>query len=43
MLTNMGAGMAAETLSHAHTLHTAQATAATAARLLAAIVPALDL
>ena len=43
MLTNMGAGMAAETLSHAHTLHTAQATAATAARLLAAIVPALQL
>ena len=43
MLTNMGAGMAAETLSHAHTLHTAQATAATATRLLAAIVPALQL
>ena len=43
MLTNMGAGMAAETLSHAHTLHTAQATAATASRLLAAIVPALQL
>ena len=43
MLTNMGAGMAAETLSHAHTLHTAQATAATASRLLAAVVPALRL
>ena len=43
MLTNMGAGMAAETLSHAHTLHTAQATVATAMRLLAAIVPALAL
>ena len=43
MLTNMGAGMAAETLSQAHTLHTAQATAATASRLLAAIVPALQL
>ena len=41
MLTNMGAGMAAETLSHAHTLHTAQATAALAARLLAVVVPAL--
>ena len=41
MLTNMGAGMADETLSHAHTLNTAQATAATAARLLAVIVPAL--
>ena len=43
MLTNMGAGMATETLSHAHTLRTAQATAATATRLLAAIVPALQL
>ena len=42
MLTNLGAGMAPQTLSHAHTLHTAQATAALAARLLAAIVPALD-
>ncbi len=41
MLTNMGAGMATETLSHAHTLHTAQATAARAARLLAVVVPAL--
>ena len=41
MLTNLGAGMADETLSHAHTLNTAQATAATAARLLAAVVPAL--
>jgi len=41
MLTNMGAGLSAETLSHAHTLHTAQATAALAARLLAAVVPAL--
>ncbi len=43
MLTNMGAGMAAETLSHAHTLQTAQATSAVAARLLAAIVPVLAL
>ena len=43
MLTNMGAGMAKETLSHAHTLHAAQASAATATRLLAAIVPALVL
>ena len=42
MLTNLGAGMAPQTLSHAHTLHTAQATAALAARLLAAVVPALD-
>ena len=43
LLTNMGAGLSTETLSHAHTLHTAQASAATAARLLAAIVPALQL
>ena len=42
MLTNLGAGMDSQTLSHAHTLHTAQATAALAARLLAVIVPALD-
>jgi len=41
MLTNMGAGLSAETLSHAHTLHTAQATADTAARLLAAVLPRL--
>jgi purine-nucleoside phosphorylase len=41
MLTNMGAGLSAETLSHAHTLHTAQASADTAARLLAALLPAL--
>jgi purine-nucleoside phosphorylase len=41
MLTNMGAGMADENLSHAHTLNTASATAETAARLLAAVVPAL--
>ncbi len=41
MLTNMGAGMTTQTLSHAHTLHTAQATAALAARLLAAVVPAI--
>ena len=43
MLTNMGAGMADEALSHAHTLSSASATAATAAKLLAAIVPALVL
>ena len=43
MLTNMGAGMAKETLSHAHTLQAAQASAGTATRLLAAIVPALVL
>ena len=43
MLTNYGAGMADESLSHAHTLATADATAALAARLLAAVVPALVL
>ena len=43
LLTNMGAGLSTETLSHAHTLHAAHASAATAARLLAAIVPALQL
>ncbi len=43
MLTNMGAGLSAETLSHAHTLHTAQAAAAQAALLLSAVVPALVL
>jgi purine-nucleoside phosphorylase len=41
LLTNFGAGMADEALSHAHTLQAAQAGAALAARLLAAIVPAL--
>ena len=42
MLTNLGAGMDDQALSHAHTLHTARATAALAATLLAAIVPALS-
>lgn len=42
LLTNLGAGMADETLSHAHTLATAQATAALAARLLTLVVPALS-
>jgi len=37
----MGAGLSTETLSHAHTLNTAQATAETAARLLAAVLPVL--
>lgn len=41
MMTNMGAGMADETLSHAHTMHTAAAAAGTAAALLAAVVPAV--
>lgn len=43
MLTNMGAGMEAETLSHAHTLNTAAAAADDATRLLAAVIPALEL
>ena len=41
MLTNMGAGLSDEALSHAHTLHTAQGAADNAARLLTAIVAAL--
>ena len=41
MLTNMGAGMSSQALSHAHTLQIAQATAALAARLLAVVVPAI--
>ncbi len=43
MLTNLGAGMADQPLSHAHTLATARACADTAARLLAAVLPALRL
>jgi purine-nucleoside phosphorylase len=42
MLTNMAAGMAAETLSHAHTLATAQAGSARAVELLAAVVAGLE-
>ena len=41
MITNMGCGMEAEALSHAHTLATAAATADLAARLLTALVPVL--
>ena len=41
MFTNYAAGMSDESLSHAHTLATASATAALAQRLLAAVVPAL--
>ncbi len=41
MFTNYAAGMSDEALSHAHTLATAQATAALAARLLSVVVPAL--
>lgn len=43
MLTNMGCGMEAEVLSHAHTLHTADATRDTASKALQAIIPALQL
>ena len=43
LMTNMAAGMEAETLSHAHTMATAQAAAAKATALLAAVVPALEL
>jgi len=41
MFTNYAAGMSGQVLSHAHTLATAQATAALAQRLLAVVVPAL--
>lgn len=43
MMTNMGAGMEAETLSHAHTMATAQAASARAVALLQAIVAQLEL
>ncbi|MEO5733418.1 MAG: purine-nucleoside phosphorylase [Rubrivivax sp.] len=43
MMTNMGAGMEAETLSHAHTLATATAAADRAVALLAAVVGALQI
>jgi purine-nucleoside phosphorylase len=43
MLTNMGCGMEAEVLSHAHTLNTAEATALTATRALQEIIPALTI
>jgi purine-nucleoside phosphorylase len=42
MLTNMGCGLSDETLSHAHTLATAQAAADTAARLVQAIVDSME-
>jgi purine-nucleoside phosphorylase len=41
MFTNMGAGLSAERLSHAHTMATAASGAETAAQLLAAVVPQL--
>ena len=42
MITNMAAGMAAETLSHAHTLATARSAAEQAVALLAAVVQAIE-
>lgn len=43
MLTNMAAGMAAETLSHAHTLATAQGASARAVDLLESVIVALEI
>jgi len=43
LMTNMAAGMAAETLSHAHTLATAGAASERAVRTLAAVVQALEI
>lgn len=42
MITNMGCGLSAEALSHAHTLAGAARAADDAARLLAALLPALE-
>ena len=43
LMTNMAAGLQSETLSHAHTLATAQAASASATALLLAIVEALEI
>ena len=43
LITNMGAGLSSESLSHAHTLQQAQASSARASSLLASIVAALQL
>lgn len=43
LLTNMGAGLSAETLSHAHTLSTAKAASQGASTLLADVIAALEL
>ena len=43
LLTNMAAGMDAQRLSHAHTLATARGSAATATRLMAALIAGLQL
>ena len=42
LLTNLGAGMSSVSLSHAHTLNTAQASASGMARLLSVLIPALE-
>ena len=42
LITNMGAGLSAEQLSHAHTLAQAEAASSTASGLLARIIAALD-
>ena len=41
MMTNMGCGLEAQALSHAHTLATAQSAADRASRLLAAVIQGL--
>jgi len=43
LLTNMGAGLSDESLSHAHTLSQAQAASAVAGGLLADIIAAITL
>ncbi|MCY7315019.1 MAG: purine-nucleoside phosphorylase [Rubrivivax sp.] len=43
LMTNMAAGMEAETLSHAHTMATAGAASARAVKLLSAVVQALEI
>ena len=43
LMTNMAAGMSDENLSHAHTMHTAQAAAQHAVKLLVAIVGTLEI
>jgi len=43
LMTNMAAGMADETLSHAHTIATAQASSARAVQLLGAVIESLEL
>ena len=42
MITNMGCGLSAETLSHAHTLASARAAQDDALRLVEALLPRLD-